>query len=131
LKNYRNIFLLVTIIFLLFVSTASAAPSYGRGIYLDTTCSGSSTSYVYGSHYATDNGYYPAVTSVSIYFEWYKNGVLVGTKQDEDSSAPINASTTTAYCYHDSSQKYKMVWSERWKLEDNTTWSPGATEYWN
>jgi hypothetical protein len=130
LENFYRKLILVPLIFLLFSSTVSAYPQYDRDIILDTTCAPGSTSYVLGLQAGSDNGFYPKVNFVRIYFEWYRNGVFIGSKQNEDSTAPINVANYTASCSHDSSQSYKMVWSERWETEDYNVWTPGSTIYW-
>lgn len=97
---------------------------------MDSTCPLGSGIYVRGAQIGSDNGYYPEVTFVRIYFEWYKNGVYTGSKQDQDSTAPIRVSNYTASCVHEASANYKMAWSERWEMEDGSVWNPANEELW-
>lgn len=126
----RKGLMVIPLLFLMFVGSVSASPNYDRDIYVDSTCTPGSGIYVRGAQIGSDDGYYPKVTFVRIYFEWYKNGVYTGSKQSEDSTAPISVSNYTAACVHEASSSYKMTWSERWETEDGNVWSPAGQKLW-
>jgi len=73
--------------------------------------------YVMGSVTGNENGFYPEMTLGRSYFNWYTNGVFMGSKLSEDTSAPINTDARTTPCTHDASQKHTMAWSQYFEFD--------------
>lgn len=125
-----NLLLLSVVLFLSGSQVSFAYADYGYGIFLDETCGYGDKSYVFGTISGSDNGLYPELTFGRVYFDWCRNGVLVGNKMDEDSTPPISVHAHTEYCYHSAEHDYTMIWAARWKHEDGSEYLFNGTETW-
>ncbi|MBD2848392.1 hypothetical protein IDH44_24690 [Paenibacillus sp. IB182496] len=116
-KVIAPLLVVFSLLFLTAIPFASAYPENSRFIDIDFSCP-VGTVYVYGQVSGSENSLYPEATWGRAYFDWYKNGQLIGNKQDEDSSAPINLSISTASCTHEASATYQMSWNQRYEFEN-------------